>query len=40
MNFFVSVIIAIIVSAVVALLIGLILSKFDDDYYALASFGF
>ena len=23
-----------------ALLIGLILSKFDDDYYGLASFGF
>jgi len=39
-NFFVSVLAAMIVSAIVALLIGLILSKFDDDYYALASFGF
>jgi len=39
-NFFVSVLAAIIVSAVIAFLIGLILSKFDDDYYALASFGF
>ena len=39
-NFFVSVIVAIVISSVAALLIGLILSKFDDDYYALASFGF
>lgn len=39
-NFFVSVIFAIIFSSIAALLIGLILSKFDDDYYALASFGF
>ena len=39
-NFFISVLAAIIVSAVIAFLIGLILSKFDDDYYALASFGF
>ena len=39
-NFFISVIVAIIISSVAALLIGLILSKFDDDYYALASFGF
>ena len=39
-NFFISVIIAIIISSIAALLIGLILSKFDDDYYALASFGF
>lgn len=39
-NFFVSVIFAIIFSSIMALLIGLILSKFDDDYYALASFGF
>ena len=39
-NFFISVIAAIIISAIIALLIGLILSKFDDDYYALASFGF
>lgn len=39
-NFFVSVVFAIIFSSVTALLIGLILSKFDDDYYALASFGF
>lgn len=39
-NFFVSVVFAIIFSSIIALLIGLILSKFDDDYYALASFGF
>ena len=39
-NFFVSVIFAIIFSSIMALLIGLILSKFDDDYYGLASFGF
>ncbi len=39
-NFFVSVIVAIIISSIVSFLIGLILSKFDDDYYALASFGF
>ena len=39
-NFFASVIFAIIFSSIMALLIGLILSKFDDDYYALASFGF
>ena len=39
-NFFISVIVALIISAVIAILIGLILSKFDDDYYALASFGF
>ena len=39
-NFFISVIVAIIISSIAALLIGLILSKFDDDYYALASFGF
>jgi len=40
MNFFLALFAAIIISALVALLIGLILSKFDDDYYALASFGF
>ena len=39
-NFFASVIVAIIFSSIMALLIGLILSKFDDDYYGLASFGF
>lgn len=39
-NFFLSAIAGAVVSAVAALLIGLVLSKFDDDYYALASFGF
>lgn len=39
-GFFTSVIIGIIVTAVISLLIGYVLSKFKDDYYALGSFGF
>ena len=39
-EFFASVIFAIIFSSIMALLIGLILSKFDDDYYALKIFRF
>ena len=39
-NFWISVIVGILVAAVVSLLIGLILSKFKDDYYVLASLGF
>lgn len=40
MNFFLSVLIGIGVGCVLSFLIGLVLSKFDDDYYALASLGF
>ncbi len=40
MNFFLSVFLGILITAIIGFLIGLILSKFDDDYYALASFGF
>ncbi len=39
-GFFLSVILGIIITAIISFLIGLILSKFNDDYYALASFGF
>lgn len=39
-NFFASVAIGIIVASILALLIGLILSKFSGDYYALCSLGF
>ena len=39
-GFFLSVILGIIITAAISFLIGLILSKFKDDYYALASFGF
>jgi len=39
-NFFWSVLLGIAITAVAGFLIGLILSKFDGDYYALASFGF
>jgi len=39
-EFFTSVIIGMIAAAILSLAIGLILSKFDGDYYALASFGF
>lgn len=38
--FLISLIISIIISALASLLMGLVLSKFDDDIYALASFGF
>lgn len=40
MNFFFSLILGMIISAVLALLIGAVLSRFRDDYYALGSFGF
>jgi branched-chain amino acid transport system permease protein len=40
MNFFVSILLGMIISGVVSLLIGMVFSKFRDDYYALASFGF
>lgn len=39
-NFFLAVLISIIVTAIISLLIGFVLSKFKDDYYALGSFGF
>ena len=39
-NFFVSVGVGIVVSMALALLIGYVLSRFKDDYYALVSFGF
>lgn len=40
MNFFPALVMAIVVAAVSAFLIGLVLSKFSGDYYALGSFGF
>jgi branched-chain amino acid transport system permease protein len=40
LNFFVTVLVGMLVAGVVATLIGLVLSRFDDDIYALASFGF
>jgi branched-chain amino acid transport system permease protein len=39
-NFFLSILIGIIVTAIVSALIGTVLSYFKDDYYALVSFGF
>jgi len=39
-NFFFSILISIVLAGMVSFLIGLVLSKFDDDYYALASLGF
>lgn len=39
-NFWVSLLVGMIASGVIALAIGFVLSKFRDDYYALASFGF
>ena len=39
-NFFVSIILGILITAAVSFLFGLILSKFEGDYYALVSFGF
>jgi branched-chain amino acid transport system permease protein len=38
-NFFLAMLIGMIASGVVALVIGFVLSKFDGDYYALASLG-
>jgi branched-chain amino acid transport system permease protein len=40
MNFFLSVVIGMVITGVISLLIGFVLSKFKDDYYALGSFGF
>ncbi len=39
-NFFVSVILGIVIAAIVGFLIGMVLSTFDDDYFALGSLGF
>ncbi len=39
-NFFLSLVIGMIITGVLSLLIGFVLSKFKDDYYALGSFGF
>jgi len=39
-NFFVSIVLGVLITAVVSLLIGYVLSKFKGDYYALGSFGF
>ena len=40
MNFFLALLIGMIISGVASLLIGYVLSKFKDDYFALGSFGF
>jgi len=40
MNFFLAVLLGIIVSGVIALGFGIVLSRFRDDFYALASMGF
>jgi branched-chain amino acid transport system permease protein len=40
MNFFIAVLIGMIITAILSLAIGYVLSKFKDDYYALGSFGF
>lgn len=40
MGFWLALLVGMAVAGVVGLLIGLVLSKFDGDYYALASFGF
>ncbi|MFA6554666.1 MAG: branched-chain amino acid ABC transporter permease [Candidatus Paceibacterota bacterium] len=40
MNFFVALVIGMIITAVCSFVIGFVLSKFKDDYYALGSFGF
>src|SRR5262245_14394376 len=39
-NFFLSVLVGIALAAVLALLVGLVMSKFKGDYFALGSFGF
>lgn len=39
-NFFVSVILGVVITAIISFLIGYVLSKFKGDYYALGSFGF
>lgn len=40
MNFFLAVLISIVITAIISLLIGFVLSKFNDDYFAIGSFGF
>ncbi len=40
MNFFLSIIIGMIITAIISFAIGYVLSKFDGDYFALGSFGF
>ena len=40
MNFFLAVIIGVMMAAILSFLIGLVLSKFSGDYYALGSMGF
>lgn len=40
MNFFLATLIGMVITAIASLLIGFVLSKFKDDYYALGSFGF
>lgn len=39
-NFFIATGIGVLISGIAALLIGIVLSRFDGDYYALASLGF
>lgn len=39
-NFFLSIIIGMIITAIISFAIGYVLSKFDGDYFALGSFGF
>lgn len=40
MNFFLSIIVGMIITGVISFAIGYVLSKFNDDYFALGSFGF
>jgi len=40
MNFFLAVLLSVIITMIAAVLIGMVLSKFKDDIYALGSFGF
>ncbi|HEY0908395.1 MAG TPA: branched-chain amino acid ABC transporter permease [Candidatus Paceibacterota bacterium] len=39
-NFFVSILVGMVATAIVSLLVGFVLSRFREDYYALGSFGF
>ncbi|MDD4989440.1 MAG: branched-chain amino acid ABC transporter permease [Candidatus Pacebacteria bacterium] len=40
MNFFLTILVGIILNIIIALVIGFILQKFNEDYFALGSFGF
>lgn len=40
MNFFLSIVVGMVICAVVSFIIGFVLSGFDGDYFALGSFGF